>query len=511
MSVEKAILELEKINKTFPGVKALDNVSISVNKGEVRGLVGENGAGKSTLIKIITGKYTKDSGIIKFNGNIIEKNSPLISKKLGIYAVYQDVTVAPDLSVAENFFLGDPPKTGLFISWRKMHEKLEDFLKKEIGTDIKVEEIIKNLSLGEREMISIIKALWSKPKLVIFDEPTAALTSNETKILFHIIERLRKNNTAVIYISHNLEEVFELCDTVTVLKDGKVVGTYTTGEVGDVESLIPLMVGRTIKEMYPPRENPIGKEILKVENISGKGFKNINFSLRSGELVGLYGLIGAGRTEIAKAIYGLNTINVGKITFKGSKVLFKNPKAALTNGITYLPEDRRKEGLFLQQDVNFNINISNYDKVMRGPLISYKLAYRQATNYINQFSIKIGSLFQPVGELSGGNQQKVIMARGFCKNADIYIFDEPTVGIDVGTKVEIYKFINNLLNQGKGIIFISSYLPELIGISDRIYVVSQGEIAGEVDKKDFSEEYLLKLSMKNVLSRGKKEEAISNV
>ncbi len=507
MPEEKTIIELEGINKSFPAVKALDNVSLSVKSGEVRGLVGENGAGKSTLIKIITGAYTKDSGTMIFEGNEISRNSPLISKALGIYAVYQDVMVTPDLSVAENFFLGQQPKIGPFINWKKMYKESTEFLEN-IGLDINVRKSIKELSIAESEMITISKALWQKPRLVIFDEPTAVLTRNETKILFQIIDELKNQGTAVIYISHNLEEVFDICDTVTVLKDGATVGTYTTEELENVEKLIPLMVGRSIEEMYHKKDTKAGKELLRVENLSGERFENISFHVREGEVVGFFGLMGAGRTEIARALFGADFLKEGKISVEGKDVSIKTPKDALMKGIGYLPEDRRKQGIFLQQDIDFNINIINFDKVMAGPIINYGKAHSQAREYIDKLSIKIGSIFQPVSELSGGNQQKVIIARWLCKNTDVLIFDEPTVGIDVGTKSEIYKLFGEILASNKGIVLISSYLPELMSMSDRIYVISNGRMAGEVDKKDFSEEFLLTLAMKNIVSKEKVKEAV---
>jgi ribose transport system ATP-binding protein len=507
MHDDNPILKMENINKAFPAVQALDNVSLSVRRGEVRGLVGENGAGKSTLIKIITGAYTKDSGTMIFNDREITKNSPLISKSLGIYAVYQDVMVTPDLSVAENFFLGEQPKIGPFINWRKMYKKSEEFLDK-IELDINVRNSIKDLSIAEREMITISKALWQKPKLVIFDEPTAVLTRNETKILFNIIEQLENDGAAIIYISHNLEEVFDICDYVTVLRDGAEVGTYTTEELEDVDKLIPLMVGRSIEEMYYKEETEVGEELLKVENLSGESFKNISFNVRSGEVVGFFGLVGSGRTEIARTIFGADKLEEGVISLKDKEIKVKNPKVAMSKGIGYLPEDRREQGIFLEQDVDFNINIINYDKTMTGPLINYRKAHAQANKFVDRLSIKIGSIHQGVSELSGGNQQKVIIARWLCKNSDVLIFDEPTVGIDVGTKSEIYKLFGDILSSGKGIILISSYLPELMEMSDRIYVISNGEMAAEVEKKNFSEEHLLTLAMKNIVKKENIQEAV---
>jgi len=507
MSFGKEILKLENISKSFPAVKALDQVSLLVRAGEVRGLVGENGAGKSTLIKVVTGAYIKDSGKMMFEDKEILRNSPIISKELGIYAVYQDVMVAQDLSVAENFFLGNQPKKGPFIDWGKMYSESKEFLD-EIEVDIDVKMNIKELSAAEGKMITIAKSLWQKPKLVIFDEPTAVLTRNETKILFRIIKNLKERGVAIIYISHNLEEVFDTCDTVTVLKDGAVVGTYTVEELGNVNRLIPLMVGRTIEEMYHKKEVKIGTELLRVENLTGSKFQNINISVRAGEILGIFGLVGAGRTDIARAIYGADKFEKGKIRVNGKEISIKKPKDSLKSGVGYLPEDRRNQGTFPQQDIEFNINAINLDKVMKAGILNYKKAYEQTKKYVDLLSIKIGSIYQKVSDLSGGNQQKVVIARWLCKNPDVLIFDEPTAGIDVGTKAEIYRLFSEILKQGKGIILISSYLPELIGLSDRVLVISNGMVAGEVERKDFSEEYLLTLAMKNIVSKEKIKEAV---
>ncbi|HAX99481.1 MAG TPA: sugar ABC transporter ATP-binding protein [Candidatus Atribacteria bacterium] len=507
MSFGKEILRLDNINKSFPAVKALDQVNLSVRAGEVRGLVGENGAGKSTLIKVVTGAYIKDSGKMIFEDKEVSRNSPIISKELGIYAVYQDVMVAQDLSVAENFFLGNQPKKGPFIDWGKMHRESKKFLE-EIEVDIDVKRSIKELSAAEGKMITIAKALWQNPKLVIFDEPTAVLTRNETKILFRIIKNLREKGSAIIYISHNLEEVFDTCDTVTVLKDGAVVGTYATEELGSVEKLIPLMVGRTIEEMYYKKEVAIGQELLRVENLSGSRFQNITINVKAGEILGIFGLVGAGRTDIARAIFGADKFDKGKIIVNGKEISIRKPKDSLKSGVGYLPEDRRNQGTFAQQDIEFNVNAINLDKVMKAGILNYKKAYEQTKEYVDKLSIKIGSVYQKVSDLSGGNQQKVVIARWLCRNPDVLIFDEPTAGIDVGTKAEIYRLFNEILNQGKGIILISSYLPELIGLSDRILVISNGMVAGEVKKKDFSEEYLLTLAMKNIVSKEKIREAV---
>jgi len=492
------LLRAIDISKSFPGVQALDKVSLSVKKGEVKGLVGENGAGKSTLIKIITGAYEKDSGRIFFLGREIHKNNPILSRQLGIFAVYQDVLVAPDLSVAENLFLGFQPLHYGIINWKDMLRRSKKLLK-EMGLDIEPDTPIRYLSLSQREMVAIAKILLQKPRLVIFDEPTAVLATNEKLLLFEIIRKLKQQDVGIIYISHNLEEVFEICDTITVLKDGKVVGDFSPEEIKSVENLIPLMVGRKIEDMYSKQIVSLGQEILRVENLTTKKVKDITFSLREGEILGFYGLVGSGRTEIAKAIFGLDKIESGKIFVKGKEVSIKNPLDAIRNGISYLPEDRKGLGLFLPQNVEFNINIINYKDLLSYLfMINIYKAKELARSYVEKLGIKTPSIDQLVFQLSGGNQQKVILARWLSRIADILILDEPTVGIDVGAKAEIYKLMGEIVRQGKGVIFISSYLPELIGICDRILVISNGKIAGELIREEFSEELLLTLAMKYV-------------
>lgn len=495
----RELLRVDNVSKSFPGVKALDGITFSLNSGEVRGLVGENGAGKSTLIKIITGAYSKDSGKLYFLGKEIKRNDPVLSRKLGIYAVYQDVMIAPDISVAENFFLGSQPGFFGFVNWRKMRSESRKFLN-EIDLAVDVDISTRSLSLANKEMIAIAKVMLFNPKLVIFDEPTAVLTDNEKRLLFDLIRKLKKKNIGVIYISHNLEEVFEICDTVTVLKDGKVVGTYKTEEVGNVNSLIPLMVGRKIEEMYYKEKVEIGEEILKVEGLTGKKFKEVSFSLHSGEILGLYGLAGAGRTEIARAIFGADKIDAGSVFVKGKKVAINNAKDAIKLGIGYLPEDRRNQGVFPPQSVEFNVNIVNYQDILSKffVFVNQKKAKRISKELIDKLSIKASSITQSVYQLSGGNQQKVILARWLSRFAQVLILDEPTNGIDVGAKAEIYRLIGEIVNQGKSVIFISSYLPELIGICDRIIVISNGAVAGVLERSNFSEERLLTLAMSNV-------------
>ncbi|HOJ88825.1 MAG TPA: sugar ABC transporter ATP-binding protein [Pseudothermotoga sp.] len=496
------LLRVEEVSKSFPGVRALDQVSLTVNGGEVRGLVGENGAGKSTLIKIITGAYEKDSGKIYFMGKEIKKNDPITSIQLGIFAVYQDVMIAPDVSIAENFFLGSHPGRFGVVNWKKMRNDAKKFLD-EIGLNVDVRLDIKNLSLAQKEMVTIAKVLLRNPKLIIFDEPTAVLTDNEKKLLFTLIRKLKDNGAGVIYISHNLEEVFEICDTVTILKDGKLVGTYKVQEIEKVENLIPLMVGRKIEDMYFKQVVEKGPELLKVEELNGSRFKDVSFVLHSGEILGFYGLAGAGRTEIARAIFGADKILSGSIFVNGHRVTIRNPKDAINLGIGYLPEDRRLQGIFPPQNVEFNIDIVNYRDLLRRFMffVDHRKARHLSSDLVEKLSIKTPGIGYPIYQLSGGNQQKVVLARWLSRFAKILILDEPTNGIDVGAKAEIYRFISEVVKQSKSVIFISSYLPELIGICDRILVISNGKIAGELSRGEFSEERLLALAMKYAMKK----------
>lgn len=496
------LLRIEGVSKYFPGVKALDEVDLTVISGEVRGLVGENGAGKSTLVKIITGAYERDSGKIHFMGKELKRHDPITSIKLGIFAAYQDVMIAPDISIAENFFLGSHPGCFGIVNWNKMRGEAKRFLD-EIGLNVDVRLEIKNLSLAQKEMVTIAKVLLRDPKLVIFDEPTAVLADNEKKVLFGLIRKLKDKGVGVIYISHNLEEVFEICDSVTVLKDGKLVGTYKVQEIGKVENLIPLMVGRKIEDMYFKQSVEKGPELLRVDGLSGSKFKDVSFTIHSGEILGFYGLAGAGRTEIARAISGVDKIFSGSILMKGQRLIIRSPKDAINLGIGYLPEDRRLQGIFPPQSVEFNIDIVNYRDLLRRFLflVDHKKARELCKDLVNKLSIKTPSIGHAIYQLSGGNQQKVVLARWLSRFANILILDEPTNGIDVGAKAEIYRLIGEVAKQGKSIIFISSYLPELIGICDRILVISGGKVAGELSREEFSEETLLALAMKYTMKR----------
>lgn len=487
---------MRNITKTFPGVVALSNVNFSIKKGEVRGLVGENGAGKSTLIKILTGAYTPDEGEIQIFGERFEALNPIISERMGIAVVYQDLMLASHLTVYENIFLGSEfAKFGL-INKKAMIKKTEELLRSlQYDKIINPVDKVSNLSSAHKGMVAIAKALTKKAKVLILDEPTAVLAEKEINELFRVIKQLKNEGISIIYISHRLEEVFEICDTVTVLKDGKVVGHKKVEETTEDE-LITMMVGRDLKkEMF--REREIGEEILRVENIKSGKVKNCSFSLRAGEIVGLYGLVGSGRTELARALFGAEPIEEGKIYLKGQEIKKLSPSRAIKKKMGFVPEERREHGLALKLTVKENINLPIYSRISKLGLVKTKEELKNTHNFIKSLSIKTPSIYQKVENLSGGNQQKVVLAKWLASESEVFILDEPTNGIDVGAKEEIYELINELASRKNAILFISSYIPELMSICDRILVMREGTIVGEVKRKDFSEERILSLAIKN--------------
>lgn len=493
--MEKApFLELKGISKQFPGVKALDDVDLAIYPGEVHGLVGENGAGKSTMIKIIMGVYKEDAGSISLMGEKITVSNVIEASKLGLAAVYQDLTLASDLSIGENFFLGQYPrkKNGL-IDWNYVYAKTEETLKA-LNVDVNPRLRITSLSPAMQEMVAIAKTVHKKAKLIIFDEPTALLSNEEVVILFDIINKLKAEGISIIYISHRLEEIFTICDTVSVLKDGKHVKTMPVSET-DQDELISLMVGRSLNDMYRIDHQKSGDELLRVENLSRENIiKDISFSVKAGEIFGLFGLVGSGRTEMVRAIYGADCIDGGEIFFNGDKVVIQNPAKAISLGIGLLPEDRKHQGLALSQSVNHNINLASYKAISRFSFVLGSKEKERSENSCKKLKVKTPSIHQLVNNLSGGNQQKVIIGKWLCCESKVYIFDEPTVGIDVGAKQEIYKLIEELTSQGNAVILISSYLPEVMGLSDRIGVLHEGQMNHIVSREDFSEEALLRFA-----------------
>ncbi|MBW9172678.1 sugar ABC transporter ATP-binding protein [Clostridium estertheticum] len=486
-------IELKGVSKIFPGVIAIDNMDIDVYPGEILGLVGENGAGKSTLIKLLTGAHRHDLGEILVEGKEANINGPKQAMSLGITAIYQELNIVKDLSVAENVFLGRELKNkGIpLLNIKEMATKSVELLN-ELGQKIDPKMIISKLGMGQQQMVEIAKALSVKTKLLIMDEPTSSLSSKEVKELLRTIKELKQKGIAVIFISHRLDEIMEVCDRVTIMRDGKKVKTLPIEDV-TVEELIRLMVGRDLKNQFPKFESKIGEEALKIENYTRDNvFDNVSFTVHKGEILGLSGLVGAGRTEVARAIFGIDMKNKGTTYINGKKVNIRSPKEAMKQGIAFLTEDRKGQGLVLDNTVAFNMNIASLDKCKSGRLLDLKKLKERTVKNIKKLDINPPSDTFMVRKLSGGNQQKVVIAKWLNTHANIFIFDEPTRGIDVGAKVEVYNVMNELVMSGAAVIMISSELPEILGMSDHIIVMHEGKVTGEFDIHEANQENIMK-------------------
>ena len=488
------VVKMVDIEKHFPGVHALKECSFELDKGEVHALVGENGAGKSTLMKVLTGVHDKNSGKIYYNGKEVEINSPKAAQELGISIIHQELNLMPDLTVAENIFIGREPMRfkGLFCDGaqqNKMAQELLDNMNVKIDPTIKVEL----LTVAQQQMIEIAKALSFNSEVLIMDEPTAALTESEIDELFRIIRELRAKGVAIVYISHRMEELKKICNRVTVMRDGEYVGMRNMDDV-TIDEIITMMVGREIyEEVHDLQREQDQEVVLEVKNLkSGKKVRDVSFQLKKGEILGFAGLMGAGRTEVARCIFGADPKDSGEIFIKGKKINIKSPKDAVANGMGYLSEDRKRYGLVLGLDVNTNIAMATM------PRFSNQFGFLKesqetvnATKYINALAIKTPSGKQLVKNLSGGNQQKVVIGKWLTRDCDVLIFDEPTRGIDVGAKSEIYKLLNELADQGKSIIMISSELPEILRMSHRIMVMCEGKITGELSRNEATQERIM--------------------
>ena len=482
---EKIILSVKDIVKTYPGVVAIDHVSFDVREGEVHALIGENGAGKSTLIKTLSGAITPDSGSITINGRTFDSFTPALAKEQGISVIYQEFTLVPGISAAENVFLGEKTKPGLFVDIKELFDQM--------GIKLDPSQKIRDLSPAMQQIVEIAKAISKNVKLLIMDEPTAPLTTNEVTTLFRIIHDLKERGVTIIFISHRLEELFEVADRVTVMRDGQYVGTRNIVDI-DRQQLIAMMAGREMKESYPSRETAIGEEVLRVEHLTGNGDKDISFTLHKGEILGFAGLVGAGRTELMRVIYGANPVESGKIFLHGKEVKIRSCGDAIRYGIGYIPEDRKNQGVFLRNTIKWNTIVNDIPGYSKGLFVDTKAEQRVAEEYRDRFNIRTPSLEQKVNNLSGGNQQKVVIAKTLAAKSSIIIFDEPTRGIDVSAKQEIYKLMNELVATGHSIIMVSSDMPELLGMSDRIVVIAEGCKNGEVEKADFDQNYILDLA-----------------
>ncbi|RJQ40040.1 MAG: sugar ABC transporter ATP-binding protein [Anaerolineaceae bacterium] len=480
------ILTLSKVSKEFPGVKALNNVDFTLRKGEVHALVGENGAGKSTLMKILSGAYSKDSGTIEFDGKEVEITSPKASEKMGISIIYQELNLIHRMSVAENIFLGRAPKKNGVIQWKKMYKNAKELFNS-FDIEMDVSKFARDFSIAQQQIIEIIKAVSINAKVVIMDEPTSSLTDNETKILFRIIKSLKSKGIAVIFITHRLDEVFEISDRLTVLRDGCYIGTKDVKDITKSE-LIKMMIGRELKQQFPQRNIQIGEECFRVDHISdGNKIMDVSFCVRKGEVLGFAGLVGAGRTETMRLIFGADKKTNGKIFINNKEVHIKRPKQSVGKKIGFVTENRKEEGLFLRLPVRNNIVAVAIDKIKSLGVLNFKKEKYFSDKYVQELRINTPSINQKAVFLSGGNQQKVVLAKWLLSDSEIVILDEPTRGIDVGAKREIFEIINQLADQGKAIIFISSEMEEILGISDRILVMHEGKISGEVSKENFSE------------------------
>ncbi len=489
------VLSMKGIHKHFPGVHALKGVDLHLMEGEVLALIGENGAGKSTLIKMLGGAHLPSDGSIELFGEEIEITDPHHSRKLGIGIIYQEFNLVPHISARENIFLGQEITRGLVINKREERRQASELFEK-IGIKINPEVPCSRLSVAEQQTVEIAKALSQDVKILVMDEPSAALTPQEVEGLFGIIRDLKKQGIGVIYISHRLDEIFEICDRILVLRDGELIGTRDIDKVTRQE-MIEMMVGRRVENEFPKHHHPVGKIRLEIDKLKrGKVVRSVSFKLRAGEVLGLTGLIGAGRTETMRLIFGADQMDSGKIYKDGVEVSIKTPKDAIRNGIGLLPEDRKGQGLVLIQSSRNNFGLPNLTQFSKYQVLKPKRERSAFRYYIEKIGLKISGHSQMAGNLSGGNQQKLVLIKWLQRNCDIIIFDEPTRGIDVGAKYEIYLLMNELAAQGKGIIMISSELPEVLGMSDRILVMRQGAVSGEItDVQNASQEQIMELAV----------------
>ncbi len=490
------LLELKGITKSFPGVRALDHVNFQLKSGEIHALMGENGAGKSTFIKVITGLYTPDEGEMTLDSKKVDFKNPNDAKRAGIAAIYQHVTCYPDLSVTENIFMGHEmlQRGTKRILWTDMHKEADKLLK-ELGASFSPRTQMGTLSVAEQQIVEIAKALSVDAKIIIMDEPTAALSNRESEELYRIAERLRDNGKAIVFISHRFEDMYRLASRVTVFRDSKYIGTWNVNEISN-HDLIIAMVGREITQLFPKKETKAGEELLRVEGLGKTGYyADITFTLRRGEILGLTGLVGAGRTEVCQSLFGIKGCDKGKIYVKGKEVRINNPLDAIRQGIGYLPEDRQKQGLVLEWGIGQNITLSSLDQISKRGVLDVSHEAEVAKTLAEKVRVKANSIFDLASSLSGGNQQKVVFAKLLTAELDVIILDEPTKGVDVGAKSAIYEIISDLACQGYGILMVSSEMPEIIGMCDRVAVMREGRITAFLNRDSISQEAILQASM----------------
>ena len=485
------LLKMNNIIKTFPGVKALKGVNLTLKSGEVLGLLGENGAGKSTLIKVLGGICQADDGEIFINDELVHINSVGDACKKGISIIHQEIVLVPYLSVAANIFLGREPVTATgFIDKNKVVSDTRKLFE-EFGVDINPNELICNLSIAQQQLVEIVKASSTNSKIIVMDEPTSSLSENETMILFRTIAQLKKKGTGIIYISHRISELYEIAERVTVLRDGIYIETVELNKT-DPDMLINLMVGRKLEAYYTKNRHKIGEKIFEVSNLNKAGvYKDINFYVRAGEIIGFYGLIGSGRTEVMKSAFGIMDYDSGEVLLNNEVMPVNSPKDSINKGIAYLPENRKEEGLVLINTVGFNMTLVSLGKIVNRLHVNEALKEEIVKRYVDAFKIKITSSAQVIGNLSGGNQQKAIIGKWLATNPKVLILDEPTRGIDVSAKADIYKIIDDLAESGVAVIFISSEMPEIINMCDRVYIMCEGSIKAELGRAELSQETIM--------------------
>ena len=487
-------IEMKGICKSFGTNQVLKDAGFYLQDGEVHALMGENGAGKSTLMKILTGVYTKDAGTVLVDGQEVSYKTPQEAEKAGIVFIYQELNVLFDLTVEENLFMGKEITKKFGVCDKKaMRAKAKEVMER-MGVNIPVNAVMSDLSVGQQQMVEICKALMVDAKVIIMDEPTAALTESETEGLFAVIESLRKKGVSIVYISHRMEEIFRLCDRITILRDGQYIDTKYIKDI-TMDDVVRMMIGREIGERYPQRDAVIGEEVLRVEGLTHqKFFRDVNFSVRAGEVLGVSGLMGAGRTEIMQTIFGNMPLASGKIFINGEEVHIKNPRQAIAAGIGFITEDRKTEGLLLEKSIAENIEITNLNKVSKNAVMNKKAGKELVQKGIDEFRIKCFNAEHLCNNLSGGNQQKVVLAKWIYTDPKILILDEPTRGVDIGAKKEIYSVINDMAAKGVAVIMVSSELPEVLGMSDRIMVVHEGHVTGIIDGKTADQEKVMTLA-----------------
>ncbi len=489
--METPFLRMSNIDKSFPGARVLKNVSFEVRAGEVHALLGENGAGKSTLMKILGGIHQPNNGEIHFEGKLIPRMDTELATQLGVGFVHQELNLSEEISVAENVFLGRLPVGGFgIVNFKKLWADTDRVLK-ELGANFTPQTVVATLTTANKQLVEIARAISQDARVIIFDEPTTSLSDKDVENLFRIIRQLKAKGVAIIYISHRMKEIFEICDRATILRDGEYIGVLTMAET-DIDGVIKMMVGRELKQMYPKEKVPVGEIVLEVTNMaSGNGFiKPASFHLRKSEILGFAGLVGSGRTELMRLLFGADHAASGEIRIHGKVVEVHSPPDAIANGLCLLTEDRKNQGLCLNLSIIENIHFAN----MKDAVLKPKEMFDTARTLSERLHTKTNNLHNPASSLSGGNQQKVVLSKWLNTNSHIFIFDEPTKGIDVGAKAEIYALMNGLVKQGMSIIMISSEMPELLGMSDRLYVMCEGRITGELAAEQFSPESIMKLA-----------------